>query len=239
MVLNPPLAQRFYKDYLDLVIFKDIVERYGIKNTALVKFLISTSLSSFGKVLSVHKLFNAAKSQGIEVSKKTIYSYADYLEESFFLFLLKKFSFSVKEIGLSMPKLYLNDTGISNVIASSSLDKGKLYENVVFLQLKRLQNKEPLLEIYYSKVYPHEYEVDFMLKEKNQVIKLIQVSYDLTQSKDREIRALLHASTEFNCRNLLVITHEYEGKERLSRLGVTRTVQFIPLWKWLLNRDNT
>lgn len=75
-------------------------------------------LASFSKQSSVNSTFNTLKSQGIKVSKKTLYNYASYLEDSFFAFYLKKFSYSVKDTEASVPKVFINDTGLITSLIS-------------------------------------------------------------------------------------------------------------------------
>ncbi len=235
IVIEPLISEKFVNDYINLVIYKDLVERYKLQNTILIKFLINSAISSYSKIISIHKFFNTAKSKGIDVSKKTIYNYFSCLEESFFIFLVKKYSDSQREIDGSLPKLYLNDIGFSKSVSSMSHEKGRIYENVVFLELKRKQNESPFLNIYYYKTTQN-YEIDFVLKEKDSIKQLIQVSYNLDnkETKDREIRALLLGSRDLKCNNLLIITDDYEKTEKIKWFGIKRKIEFVPLWKWLI-----
>ncbi len=230
IVFDNQIADRFFKEYLDLVLFRDIIERYNIKNIFIIKFLIKSMLASFSKQSSVNSTFNTLKSQGIKVSKKTLYNYTSYLEDSFFAFFLKKFSYSIKISEASLPKVFINDTGlITSLISGFSENFGRLMENIVFLELKRAQNEAPGLEIYY---YKNGIEVDFLLKEKLEIKRLVQVCYDIEDpdTKEREIKALLKASMELKCSDLLVITWDREGEERIGN----KKVVYLPLWKWLL-----
>lgn len=230
IVFENQMADRFFKEYLDLVIFKDVIERYRIKNIFIIKFLIKTMIASFSKQFSVHSAFNTLKSQGIKASKKTLYNYSSYLEDSFFVFFLKKFSYSVKETELSIPKIYINDTGLLNSTGLRfSENIGRLMENVVYLELKRAQNENPKLELYYFKDVV---EVDFLLKEGAEIKQLVQVSYDISDpdTRKRELKAMLRAGEELDCRNLFVITWDLEGEEDIKN----QKVIYIPLWKWLL-----
>jgi len=106
-----------------------------------------------------------------------------------------------------------------------------LMENIVFLELLRKTNSAPLQEIYYWKDYQQN-EVDFVIKEGLDVKQLIQVTY--ASSKDeiekREIKALLKASEQLKCKNLLVITWDYEDELEVEG----KTIKCMPLWKWLL-----
>jgi len=68
------------------------------------------------------------------------------------------------------------------------------------------------------------------------VKQAIQVCYDFKKekTKEREIRALIKARKELRCRNLLVITNDYEAEEKVEWFGIKAKIKFIPLWKWLL-----
>ncbi len=76
-----------------------------------------------------------------------------------------------------------------------------------------------------------------VLKEGPKIKQLIQVCYDLSRpdTKKREVRALINASKELGCRNLLVITENKEGSEEIIWFGTKRKINYIPLWKWLLD----
>jgi predicted AAA+ superfamily ATPase len=230
MVFENQIADKFFREYIDLVIFKDIVERYKIKNVFIIKFLIKNILSSFSKEFSVHKIFNTLKSQNIKVSKKTLYNYTSYLEDAFFVFFLRKISFSVRDSELSIPKCYVNDTGLINSVSISfSQNIGKLMENAVFLELER--RKKAVTNIFYWKNFTGN-EVDFVVKQGLRIKQLIQVCYSVEdyETKEREIKALLKASKELKCKDLLVITEDYEDEEKIKG----KKIKYIPLWTWLL-----
>jgi len=92
------------------------------------------------------------------------------------------------------------------------------------------------MELYYWKNPRHE-EVDFLVKEGLKAKQLIQVCWNINEykTKEREIRALLKASKEVKCENLLVITEDYEAEEEIKiKDKFSCKVEFLPLWKWLL-----
>ena len=127
-------------------------------------------------------------------------------------------------------KVYAIDTGLINYISfQTSRNIGRIYENIVALELLR-KNKE----IYYFET-KEGYEVDFVVKEGLKVKELIQVCYEIDENvRKRELRALLHASKQLKCKNLLVITDDYEALEEIEWFGIKRKIKFVPLWKWLL-----
>jgi predicted AAA+ superfamily ATPase len=221
---------RTLHEYVDLIIYRDLVERYGIEKISALKFMIKSLIRNFARELSVRKLHNYLQSAGVSLSKTKVYEYFSYLEDINFIFLLKKYGKGVREVEGSIPKIYLIDLGF--VTLHGLGDVGRRIENVVAIELSRQKNYwSPLLEVFYWKdTYGR--EVDFVLAEGSKVTQLIQVCYDVADpyTKDRELKSLIKASQELDCSNLSVITWDYEGEEEFEGFKVG----FVPLWKWLL-----
>ncbi len=227
---NPEMKLRILQEYFSAIIYNDIVERYKIRNTSLIKWFMRSLSSSFSKELSVHKVYSTLESCGVKASKNTLYSYLSMLEDALFVFLVPKFSYSIRKRELSISKAYLCDTGFTRLV-ETGIDRGRRMENVVFLELER---RKPVLgEIFYWK-NPQKEEVDFVLKKGGGAEALIQVCADIhdLDVRKRELRALLKASEELNCNNLFIITWDYEASE--TRKG--KTIRITPLWKWLLEK---
>jgi len=169
------------------------------------------------------------------MSITSVKSYTGYLEQAYLLFPLKRFSFKVKEQEKSPRKIYAIDTGLCNAVGFRfSENDGRLAENVVFVALKRKQNLNPDMELFYWKDVHHR-EVDFVIKDGLKVTNLIQVCWNVQdeKTKNRELRSLRKAMEELNVTNAAVITGEIEGEEKLH----DNTVKLIPLWKWLLAEE--
>lgn len=240
IVIEEELADKFFDEYIDLIVFRDVIERHNIKNTFAVKFLIKSLTSSFSREFSVHKVFNDLKSQGIKVSKKTLYNYISYLEDAFFSFSLSKFSYSMKSSELSLPRVFINDTGLINlVLLDFSENIGNLMENAVFLELLRKSHKDRKLKLFYWKSEGK--EVDFVIKKGTDIRSLIQVCYSVEdkETKEREIGSLIKASESLNCSNLIVLTWDYKGEEEFEVNKSKKKIKFVPLWEWLLNRSSS
>src|SRR4029077_10309839 len=77
--LELPDRNVLLQDYVNVVIFRDIVERHGITNIALIKYMIKTMLKNVGTSFAVNKFYNDLKSQGFSVSKTTIHDYLGYI----------------------------------------------------------------------------------------------------------------------------------------------------------------
>jgi len=224
---------KIIESYFELAVFKDIIERYHIKNSKLIKWLIKSVISSFSNEVSINKIYQILKSQNIKASKNTLYSYFSFLEDSFFAFSVPKFSFSERKKDLLSNKIYVSDTGFVKLIESSR-ESGKKMENAVFLEL--LRNKKTLEEINFWKNQQGQ-EVDFVLSGQKKVKSLVQACYDINNldTKKREIISLLNAGKELKCKNLIILTFDYEKEEEHEWFGNKRKIKFIPLWKWLLS----
>ena len=94
--------------YVDLTIYKDLIERYRIKNYRLVKNLIKHFLTYYAKEFSVNAYFKIIK-QDFAVSRETISDYVSYLEDANFVFFVQKFDYSLKNQELSLKKSYISD----------------------------------------------------------------------------------------------------------------------------------
>ncbi|RLE40558.1 hypothetical protein DRZ77_01965 [Candidatus Woesearchaeota archaeon] len=134
----------------------------------------------------------------------------------------------MRKIELSLPKAYVVDNGIYS-FTTFKYDLGILMESFVFQELLKL-GYDPNRTLFY---FGNGHETDFVLLGKNRVKQLIQVTYASARDEieKREIKSLLKASKELKCKNLLVITWDYEAEEKIDG----KKIRFIPLWKWLLN----
>ena len=222
VIFYPEEREKIITEIVETTIYRDVVERYKVKNVKALRLLISSLINSATKNFSVHKFHNFLKSEGIKVSKTTLYEYLEALKDVFFVFPVHKFSFSLKKSEQSLPKIFLIDNGILYV--NGVRGKGKLMENLVLIELKRRGKK-----VYY---WTNNYEIDFVVRNGEKVEQLIQVCYDLSdyETKKREIKALVKGSEELRCRDLLVITWDFEGEEEVKG----KRIKFLPLWKWLL-----
>lgn len=220
------LKFKSYQEYLNVMIFKDIVERYNLKNRELLNIFIKKSLSNISREFSINKFYKELNSQGIKVSKDLIYEFPNYLEDIFLSFFLPKYESSILKKSFASKKIYANDVGFVNLFKFSE-DKGRLLENIVFLELKRRD-----FEIYYFK---DKFECDFVVMKANQILNLIQVSLNLKDeiTKEREIKGLITAMKKTKSKNGLILTLEED--EEIEVQGMKISIK--PCWRWLLENE--
>ena len=105
------LKLKTLQEYLDMVVYKDLVERYGIRKISVMKALIRLVVKNFSRRVSVRGLYNSLSS-GM-VSRNTVYEYFSYLEDVGFVLPVRKFS--EKESMRSIAKLYVADNGFPTI----------------------------------------------------------------------------------------------------------------------------
>jgi hypothetical protein len=181
------------QNYVETVIFRDIIERYQISNISLMKYFINFLLKNFATSFSINKFYNDIKSQGHKAGKDTLYSYLNYLEDAFLIFTVPIFTESLRQMQTTPKKVYAIDNGL--VLANTfnlSDNLGKLLENQVYLDLRREGKK-----IFYYQTSDG-YEVDFITQDHRGKYEMIQVVWDMNDQKTmkRETRALQQAEQE-------------------------------------------
>jgi len=218
------------REYYKTVLRRDIIERFKVRNEEGLKALLLLLLNSTS--YSLTKLYNTLKSLGYRIGKTSLQQYLSHIENSYFLESLPIFSYKIKDRLQYPRKVYFIDNGFINALSTKfSKNFGRLYENIVFVHLKRMLSSEG--EIFYWKDKTGK-EVDFVVKEGMSIKQLIQVCYDLDDisTRKREIKALLSASKELKCNDLMIISQELETEEKIK----DKKIKFIPLWKWLLDK---
>jgi len=230
---EPYIKNLDYVEYLrtlfNSIIYKDIIKRYSIRATNEIDDLALFLLSNITKEYSYLSLTKNIKIK----SSHTVKKYINYLEESFIFFNVNRFSYKLKEQLRFNKKIYCLDNGfIQSKAFKLSPDIGKLYENLVAVELKRRELNNQI-NIYYWKNEKQE-EIDFVIKEGIKIKQLVQVCFNIKnqKTKNREIKALVKGSKELKCDNLLIITDDYENEENIDK---KLKIRFIPLWKWLLD----
>ena len=205
-----------------MIVYRDLIERYNIKNLSLIKFLIKYLFSNPATLLSFNKLYNELKSQGYKLGKDTLYEYFSYLSNAYTVFPTPIFKSYIKEESKNPKKVYIVDNGFNYIFNTSfSKDYSKLYENLVFLHLRR---RYP--DIYYFKA---KQEIDFFIPEEKLLINVSYAIDDQTTMK-REINALLENMEYFGTKEALLITANKD--ENIEIDG--KKIVIKPLWKWMV-----
>lgn len=233
---EPFVKKLNYGEYLSTlfasVVYKDVVRRYKIRKPRTIDELAQYLISNISREFSYTRL---AKMTNLK-SAHSVKRYIDFLKESFIFFELERYSTKVGERAKANRKMYSIDNGfISSSAFKNSKDRGILFENVVAVELLR-RSKEGNYKFYFWKNDQH-HEVDFVVKQGDTIKELIQVCSDPSEAStgEREIRSLISGSEALGSKELIVITDSVEKSEQREWYGVSRTIKYIPLWKWLIS----
>ncbi|HKY35153.1 MAG TPA: ATP-binding protein [Polyangiaceae bacterium] len=216
---------RILQEYLDAVILRDVVERHQVSNTVALRRLIRRIINAPASLTSVHRLYNDFRSQGISVSKDTLYALLDHLEDAFLLFSVPIHTASERAKQSNPRKMYPVDTGLVTACADlPGRGLGQLLETCIFLDLRRTTR-----EISYFR-NDDGTEVDFVVGS-GKSLELIQVSADITSSdtRNRELTALGRAMSALGVSEATIVTHSAEETLK-THAG---TIRVVPAWYWL------
>lgn len=220
--LPPELHRRTINEYIDLMLYRDLTERFSLKNPALLKYLLKFMLVNIANPISVTKVYKDLKSQGYAVGKNTVFEYLSYLEEAFILFRAAIWSRSVRAQSINPHKVYTIDPAFKYAMSIGE-DAGRVFENAVYLELRR------------RGIQPHYWqngpEVDFFWENG----RLIHACYSATDpsTRQREIRGLQVAMEQLDLPESLLLTWD----ERADLQVKSRTIRVRPLWEFLLLDD--
>lgn len=230
VVLAAPLYKdRILQEYFFVMLYKDLVERYEIKNPEPIRYFIKRVMSNLAKPTSINRIYNELKSQGVSIGKNTLYDVIVQTESVYLFFSLTKYEPSLVKESTGDKKYYCIDNGLRSVLLNPhSEDNGKLLENAVFLHLRR--NLRIQEELHY---YKGKKECDFVVVEYDKVTRLIQVSYQMgdEETRKREVDGLLEAAQETGCRELTIVTMEAEAEWKEQDMSI----HVVPAWKWMLS----
>ena len=213
---------RILESLLEDIIYKDVLVRHKIRDESIVKGMISYLMSNIGKELSFNKLKNI-----FEIgSTNTIIDIVSALEDSYLLFTINQFAYSLKKQMRNQRKIYCVDNGIISKASFHTSDNlGRLLENLVFIALRKKHQ-----DIFYSK---GKKECDFIVMEGSKFVKALQVCYLLNQDNlDRELQGIAEALSLYKLQEGLILTYNLEDEFEVEG----RKITVKPVWKWLLEK---
>ena len=209
------------------MIFRDLIERYHIQNSSLIKYFTKRVLLNVTKPTSIHKIFNELKSVGLKTGKDNLYEWLDLLQSIYLIMICEKQEPSfVKKIA-GERKFYTVDNGFLNAISYQFSDNwGKLLENVIYMHYYR--------QGYLVTFYRDKHECDFVISNKDKLQKIVQVCYSLSdnETRYREINGLVEACKAYKQKKGFIITMDVE--EEITIDGIK--INILPAIKELLTK---
>lgn len=172
------------KTYLDILIYKDLMERYKIENEYSLKYILKSITNSFTKTLNISKIYNELKSQNIKVWKTTLYEYYEYIKNIFYVYEIENY-FNPK----AAKKTFLYNIWFNKILWHKE-NIWQSFENMIFIELIKKYEK-----VYFKK---NNWEIDFYIPE---IETNIQVCYELNNDNLKREISVFDSN---NMKNILI-----------------------------------
>lgn len=207
--------------YFQDILYRDIISRYRLTQVKEIKQIGLYFASNISKLFSYSTLMDIS---GVK-SASSIKDYLYYYEQTYLWFYLKKFDYSLKKQIMNPKKVYGIDSAFVHRLGFSfSENKGRILENIVFLDLLR-QGKE----VFY---HTGKKECDFVIKKGLKIVEAIQVTYSLNDSNfEREISGLQEAMEYYRLGKGTILCFDTIESSK----PIPNGIEVQAVWKWLLS----
>jgi len=225
--LTRALRVDLLQGYVDTVLFRDVLERYGVSQVSALRWIVRHCLRNPAGSMSVHRLFLDLKAQGHAVSKDSVHTLLGHLVDAYLLQTVPLHTTSERQRNSNPRKIYPADPGLIHAFDTSGrANIGHALETAVFNELQRRS-----ADVAYVKT-TEGFEVDFLADYRDGRRELLQVCADpsMAEARERELRALADA---MKLRPklpaaLLVLTQE-------QAIGLTGSgARVLPAYEWML-----
>ncbi|MFA4999782.1 MAG: ATP-binding protein [Patescibacteria group bacterium] len=169
--------EKYLLNFVDSLIFKDILELSLIEDKKLAKDLLRLLAWQIGNLINYSEL-----AVSLRADQRTIKKYIEIFEQSFILFRLYPYSKNKRDEITKAPKIFFYDSGVRNAIIGdfsaleSRNDKGGLFENFIISELiKQDSYLEKNSKFYYWRTKQGS-EIDVVLEKGKELIG-VEVKY--------------------------------------------------------------
>ena len=202
------------------ILFNDVIVRNSIRNEEALRMTIRRMADCVKQPTSYNRICNLVKSTGVSTSVQSIIDFAKYLRESCLVFAVENYASKFVERE-TIKKHYFIDNGLLNIFLTDP--DTSLLENLCAIYLYKRYGAS----LYY---YNRDIEVDFFIPDEG---KAIQVCFRLGEDETtkREVQALEKLDKAFDLQELIIVSRDTED---VIPLRNGKSIQVIPVWKWLL-----
>jgi uncharacterized protein len=213
----------YVKQLYESILYKDVLVRNKLNNEKEILQLVYFLASNVAKPSTNKSLCSVI---GVK-NPTTVHNYIDFIENTYLFFQISKFDYSLKSQLLNPKKTYFVDNALILKLGFHFSDnKGRLLENMVFIELKRRGH-----EIFY---HQGKGECDFVIRNGYAIDQAIQVCYTFENesTKKREVDGLIDALKEYKLDEGLILTLDYEESFMVDNF----TIHILSVWKWLIGK---
>lgn len=134
--LEDDVVFEYLKNIYSTIVFRDVIDRYGIRNIRFLEKLVFFLADNVGSLFSAKRISDFLKSQQIKISPNQIQVYIDYLANAFLIHRVERYDIIGKRLFEFGEKYYFENLGIRHAILGyKPQDMGKVLENIVYNHL--------------------------------------------------------------------------------------------------------
>lgn len=201
----------YIKEVYETIVTRDLVQKYHLTDITVLQQLGEFLMDNVSNLTSPNKVSSILSDNKVATSHMTVGKYIKYLCNAFVFYDIKRYDIRGKKYLESLDKFYLCDTGIRYaVLGSRNMDYGRIYENIVCMELLRRG-----FDVYVGKLYQK--EIDFVAQSGSEKI-YVQVSDNISNEDTfkREAAPLLSIRDAYPKKVIARTKHPkytYEGIE--------------------------
>lgn len=228
--LDDVTRTQLLRDYVDVAMLRDVVERHNVSNVAGLRWLVRHVLGNAAGSFSIERFYATLKSQGISISRDTLHALLAHLEDCFLIRTIWMESSSERQRMVNPRKIYPVDQGLIPIYDRTGRSNvGHALETAVVIEAQRRR-----CEVTYVKT-SEGYEVDLLLREPTGRTHLIQVCADASDpdTTARELRALDVARATVKPDVAWLLTSTRSGLPPVAPKGVRLSTAY----DWMLDEE--
>lgn len=201
------------KNYIDnvykTILTKDLVKRYRLTDENVVGRVAEFLMDNIGNLTSPNTISNVMNENRNVTNHVTINRYIKILCDAYMFYAFKRYDIKGKRYLKTEAKYYVNDVGMRYTeLGNKDLDYGRIYENIVAIELLRRGYK-----VFVGKLYQK--EIDFVAERGNEKI-FIQVSDNISDEKTFQREYAPLAAIKNNYKKMIIARtfhdeYQYEG----------------------------
>ncbi|MCU0726875.1 MAG: ATP-binding protein [Planctomycetes bacterium] len=228
--LVPRDRARLLSGYVDIVVFRDVIERHAVSNPLALRWIERQLLANPGGGFSVKKHYDALRAQGLSVAKDTLHAYLAHLTDAFLVRIVAMQSASERQRMVNPRKAYPVDTGLIALFERSGREqRGRALETALLLELERRGWETTYV------LTKAGFEVDFLAHRAGEPPLLVQACLE-SEGDDtwtRELRALEAAAAEHRRATAILVTMDAVPPSR----PLPGRISWAPAARWLLEES--